>query len=217
MQNLDVAVITGGHSYDVPRFHKLFNSIEGINPFIQHMDDFASSAQDMRNSYDAVLFYVMFMDEPSDEGLPWYSGKPKTALKQLGDTAQGIVVLHHAILAYPQWPAWNDIVGISDRKFGYHLNQSVHVKIADSHHPITNGLSDWKMNDETYTMHDASDGSNILLTTRHPQSMNTIAWTRQYKNSRVFCFESGHDNEAWEVFNFKEMLRRGILWSAQKI
>ena len=33
---LKVAVVTGGHSYDVMNFHRLFASIEGIEPFVQH-------------------------------------------------------------------------------------------------------------------------------------------------------------------------------------
>ncbi len=51
-----------------------------------------------------VLFYTMFMDEPTDEGLPWHAGKPLDRLQGLGATSQGIVLLHHAILAYPRWP-----------------------------------------------------------------------------------------------------------------
>ncbi len=80
-----VAVITGGHSYDVPNFHLLFRALPGIDAYIQHMNDFASSPQDVRNGYDVVLFYTMFMDEPTDEGLPWHAGKPLTALQGLRD------------------------------------------------------------------------------------------------------------------------------------
>ena len=40
------------------------------------------------------------------EGQPWWAGKPKAALERIGQTEQGIVVLHHAILAYPEWPLW---------------------------------------------------------------------------------------------------------------
>jgi len=44
--------------------------------------------------------------------------------------------------------------------------------------------SPWEMIDETYTMADAGEGSEILLTTDHAKSMKTLGWMRQYKNAR---------------------------------
>ena len=73
------------------------------------------------------------------------------------------------------------------------------------------------MVDETYTMADAGPGSEILLTIDHPKSMKTIAWTRQFKRSRVFCFQSGHDDRTWANASFREVLRRGIHWCAARI
>ncbi|MGD0094444.1 MAG: ThuA domain-containing protein [Planctomycetota bacterium] len=212
-----VAVVTGGHSYDVPNFHKLFRAIPGVDCYIQHIDDFASSPRQVREKYDVVLFYIMLMDGPKDEGQPWYAGKPKTALEELGATEQGIFVLHHAILAYPQWPVWSELVGIADRKFGYHDGQALHVGVANQTHPITQGLRAWDMTDETYTMSDAGAGSEILLAVEHPKSMKTVGWTRQYRKSRVFNFQLGHDNAAWSDPNFREVVRRGILWCAGRL
>ena len=73
------------------------------------------------------------------------------------------------------------------------------------------------MVDETYLMNDATEGSQILLTTDHPKSMRTIAWTRQFKNARVYCLESGHDRETYVDPNYRAVLSRGILWSAGRI
>lgn len=209
-----VAVVTGGHSYDVPNFHRLFRSLDGIDAYIQSIDDFASTPRPERQSYDAVLFYIMMLDGPADEGLPWYAGKPLTALSELGETAQGIVVLHHATLAYRQWPAWDDLVGVANRQFGYYHGETVTSHIEDAAHPITRGLTDWTMVDETYTMGDAGADSRVLVTYAHPRSMKTIAWTRRYRNANVFCYQAGHDNTTWVDPNFREVLRRGALWAA---
>jgi len=73
------------------------------------------------------------------------------------------------------------------------------------------------MIDETYAMADAGVGSEILLTTTHPKSMTTLAWTRTYKNARVFCLESGHDNETFVNPLFQTVLARGIRWTARKL
>jgi uncharacterized protein len=219
-QALKVAVVTGGHSYDVPNFHRLFRAIvSGLDVYVQNMDDFASSPVETRDAYDVVLFYIMLMDGPKDEGLGWYQGKPKSALEHLGETRQGIVVLHHALLAYPQWQPWSDIAGINERKFGYYMAQTVTTQIANAQHPITAGLGGWTMVDETYTMADTDPaaGNDILLTYDHPQSSRTIAWARAYRQSRVFCYQAGHDNVTWADMNFQQVLKRGILWAGRVI
>jgi len=214
--SIRLAVVTGGHSYDVVNFHKLFRALGDLDVYIQHMDDFASTSEEGRDAYDVVVFYIMLMDGPKDEGLPWYCGKPRTALEHLGATEQGILVLHHAILAYPQCGVWNDIVGINGRKFSFHIGQSIHVDVANTGHPITKDLQGWDMGDEIYTMNDASpaSGSEILLSVNHPKSMKHIAWTRQHGKSRVFNFQSGHDNTTWVDANFRQVLSRGIAWCA---
>ncbi len=213
---LKVAVVTGGHPYDVQDFHRLFRSLAGVDAFVQHMDDFATSSEGVRDGYDVVVLYIMLMEGPGDEKLPAYAGNRKAVLEHLGATNQGIVVLHHALLAYPKWPMWSELVGIANRKFWFYEGQHLDVKIANTEHPITRGLQPWEMTDETYTMANAGEGSDILLTVDHPKSMRTIGWARQFKQSHVFCLESGHDNQAWANANFREVLRRGILWCGRR-
>jgi type 1 glutamine amidotransferase len=211
------AVVTGGHSYDVINFRRLFHGLDGVDAHVQHMDDFATSSEEVRDSYDVVVFYHMLMEGPRNKGLPGYAGKPKAVLEHLGETEQGIFVLHHALLAYPRWREWDEIVGMDDRSFGAHAGKSLHVKIADATHPITSDLSDWDMIDETYTMAEPAADNNVLLTVKHPKSMEAIAWSRGYKSSRVFCFQSGHDNQTWAEAGFQEILHRGILWCGRRL
>lgn len=215
---LKLAVVTGGHSYDVPNFHRLFRAIgDGMDVYIQHMDDFAASPTEVRQSYDVVLFYIMLMHGPSDEGNAWYAGKSKTALEGLGNTAQGIVVLHHAILAYPEFDLWHQLTGITERSFGYYIGESVIAHIAEPDHPIVSGLRDWSMTDETYTMAEPDMKSRVILTYDHPKSMRAIAWTREYEKSRVFNYQAGHDNATWQDPNFRAVLQRGIVWAARTL
>lgn len=171
-EKTDLAVITGEKAYDVIGFHKLFGELSAINSYIQHIDDFASTPEKVRNRYDVVLFFFMMREGPTDDGLPGYSGKPKASIEHLGQTDQGIVVLHHALLAYPLWTLWNEIVGIDDRRLShYKHDEEVTINVVDHHHPITEGLSDWMMVDETYLMADAVGDNRIVLKTNHHQSM----------------------------------------------
>ena len=214
---IKTAVVTGGHTFDVIGFGDLFRDLPGVRAYIQHIDDFASATQDVRDSYDVVLLYIFMQDGPSDDDQPWWAGKPKTALEHLGESEQGLVIMHHALLAYRGWSLWNALVGVQDRGVGFYHGQQLSIHVDDSTHPITQGIEDWDMVDETYTMGDAGNDSHVLLTTIHPRSMRTRAWTRMYKNARVFCLESGHDNETFVVPNFKTVLARGIYWAAGRI
>ncbi len=217
MENkIKTAVLTGGHSYDVQNFHHLFRAFTSLDVYIQHMEDFCSSSREMRESYDAIVFYMMMMDGPVDEGLPWYMGKPRAALSQLGETPQGIVILHHSLLAYPDWESWGEMTGLANRDFAYYLDQQVPVRVQAVDHPITAGVSDFEIDDETYVTKEPDTDSTILLSTDHTRSSRAIGWTRNYKQSRIFCYQSGHDNQAWEHPSFMRILGQGITWATGK-
>lgn len=204
---ITVAVITGGHPYDLPNFHRLFRSFTSLDCYLQHIDDFAASPESVRDGYDVVVFYN-FNLAPEPEG------NEKAAIEHLGETRQGIVVLHHALWSYPKWPLWAALSGIVGGGLGYKIGETMHLEIANANHPVTAGLQSWDMIDETYKMANAAEGSEILVTTQHPDCMKTIAWTRQYKNSPVYCLQSGHDNLAWTHSSFRKILHQGITWSA---
>ena len=213
---IKTAVITGHHPFDVPAFHAAFRSMPEIDFYPQHMEEFAADEGKRRAEYDVLLFFNFHQTTPdSDQNSP--ERDTRAALEQLGESEQGIFVLHHGILAYPQWQLWSDLVGIQDRRFGWHMDHRTYIEIATLQHPVTQGLSDWDMLDETYTMEEPGEDSQILLTTDDPQSMKSIAWTRRYKQARVFCFQSGHDHHAYANPSFRLVISRGIQWAAGRI
>jgi len=211
---VQTAVVTGRHPFDVRGFHALFRSMGDIDYFPQHMEDFAADPR--RAEYDVVVFYHFHQETPREDA-PWYEAGIRPAMESLGETGQGILVLHHAILAFPDWDYWADLVGIRDRSFGYHIGETLTVDVAPIDHPITRGLSSWEMIDETYSMASAGPGSEALLTTEHERSMRALAWTRTHRNSRVFCLESGHDNDTFTNESFRTVLSRGIQWLAGRL
>ena len=214
---LRVAVVTGGHSFDVVAFRDLFQALPGIDPVIQHMDDWSCASPKARAAYDVVVSYSLLLEGPTDEGLPWYQGQPLTALGELLRSGQGIVLLHHAILAYPTWKPYSDLVGIPDRRFGYHFTGPVTIDVADATHPITRDLpGSWTLDDETYTMAEpAGEHVHVLLTTKHQPSMRTIAWTNRVGRTPVFCYQSGHGPATYRDANFRAVLTRGIVAVAE--
>jgi len=208
-----LAVITGGHDYDVPNFQHLFSNLEGVATVIQPLDEFAAAPQPTRDAYAAVLFYCMPTPKPDAESQRWYTGAVRAALEHLRETGQGLVVLHHAILAYPDWSFWRELSGIDPTLASYHHDQTLRLQVAAPHHPITAGLENFEVVDETYRMGEPDPGSEVLLTTAHPLSLRSIAWARSFGRSRVFCLALGHDGVCWYSLAFEQVLTRGIRWT----
>ena len=213
---IKTAVITGHHPFDVPAFHAAFRSMPEIDFYPQHMEDFAADIGERRAEYDVLLFFNFHQETPGSSGCA-ADEATKAALETLGDSEQGIFILHHALLAYPDWPPWASLVGIQGPNWSVNMDINLHIQVADSRHPITQGLSDWTMLDETYVVGEPDSDSELLLFTDDPKSMRSIAWTRRYKKARVFCFQSGHDHNAYENPSFRRVLSRGIQWAARRL
>ena len=212
------AVITGYHGYDVVAFRELFQSMPGVDAYVQHLDNFLSSPERNRSAYDCLLFYFMPRDLVAEGGASKGMEYLATELERHAAAGKGIVVLHHAILAYPDWKLWTEITGLTDRaRFDYFDDQHVSYDLAEPDHSIVEGFGSWKMQDETYTLAEPDEDSIPIVTTRYRPSMHTIAWVRYFGESRVFCYESGHDAASWMNHNFRELLRRGILWTAREL
>jgi hypothetical protein len=213
---IKTAVITGMHPYDVPNFYGIFKAMPDVDFYPQNLWDFATCPPELRQWYDVVVFYNMHMETPNPEAGAW-DALVKTALDQIGESSQGVLLLHHSILAWPELELWNDLTGVQERGFGYHIGETVTYDIAAPEHPITKGLSSWTMMDETYTMIEPPASCQVLITTEHERSMKSIAWTNQYKQVKVFCYQSGHDNATYTDASFRTVLNRGIEWLAGRI
>ncbi len=214
MKPLKVAVIEGFHPFAVPQWHELFRALPGVDYYPQVIDNWALDWGKVRTAYDVLLFYNMNM---SLDSAP-FRDSLETAIAQLGETPQGIVMLHHALLAYPDNATWSDVVGIPTRTFKYFPEQEYTLQpVANAASPITAGLQPAIFKDETYTMAEPDATSQVLFTAEHPKSMHAMAWTRTFKQARVFCFQPGHDQLAWANLVFREILQRGIHWSAKQL
>lgn len=210
-EKIKIAVITEGHPIDVIRFYDFFNSFDEFDVYIQALETIASDDENM-DRYDSLVFYNLSLEKP-DEG----TRIRQFSEKHLGSTKQGVFLLHHGMLSYADWPLWNAITGLQSRQFKYTWNQTMAYDIVDPNHPITKGMRPWSMMDEAYLMDEPDRSCQVLLATEHPLSLKSIAWVHQYGKSRVFCYASGHDDSAYRNGSFKEIVRRGVLWTACKL
>ncbi|MCG9129355.1 ThuA domain-containing protein [Candidatus Poribacteria bacterium] len=203
---MKIAVVTGEHGFREKDFDAVFRSMEDIEFIREDLDIFVDDPN--QKEYETVVFYNFHRPYPTDQ--------QAKAILDLTERGQGMVILHHAILAFPNWESYSEMCGIHDREFDYSPKQTLQVQVTDPNHPITKGLTNWEMGDETYLMKSADEESTILLTVDHPNSMDVIGWAREYRNSRIFCLQSGHDNVTYSDPNFRIVLHQGIKWCAKK-
>lgn len=212
MEPIKLAVVLENHPVDIIAFTELFRGLGDLDVYVQSLEMLVKDEEHW-DDYDVVLYYNLTIPLPEKDSLlqRYYD-------EHVGTTDQGIVLLHHGICCHRGDKLWKALSGIEDRRFQYHWDQTVRYDIADASHPITQGMKPFAMIDETYTMEEpAAEGTQVLITCDHPNSMRAIAWTRQYQNNRVFCYESGHDGFAYGNADFRQVLKRGILWCARRL
>ncbi len=213
-----VLVVTGGHDFEREPFFKLFKDNPDITfQAVEHPNAHALLKADAAKSWDVMVLYDMHQD---------ITDQAKADFLATLKDRKGLVVLHHAIASYQQWPEYQKIIGahyylektvvngVEKARSAYQHDVDFKIKVADTTHPITAGVKDFMIHDETYKLFDVFDDVHPLLTTDEPLSNHVIAWSKTYEGARVVYMQSGHDHQAYENPNFQRLLRQAIRWTA---
>ena len=212
-----VLLVTGGHSFDREEFDNLMNLLSGVSVTeVKHPEALAMFRPENRTSFDVALFY----DMPNV-----ISEQEKSDFIDMLNEGKGIVVLHHAFCSYQNWAEyqniiggryhqqpWTDSDGVQRPASSYKYNVRMRVRVADRRHPVTRGIRDFDITDETYANGSVNPDVHVLLTTDEPSSTPSVAWAHKYGNSRVVTILLGHDNVSWTNPNFVKLLSQGLLW-----
>lgn len=207
-------VITGGHEHETS-FYALFDGYKDLAGM-----PVATSAtafkKDLRGKYDVVIMYDFSRD--LDE-----TGKKN--LREFVESGKGVVVLHHALLNYQEWPWWyKEVVGGS-----YRLKTEGNVlssTVKDNQqffvtprrdHPITAGVDPFHIVDEAYKRMWFSAGVRPLLVTDNSSSDRLVAWIGPGAGFRVVAIQLGHGPSAFSHPSYRALVHNAILWSAARI
>ena len=214
MGKIQVAVIVEDHPYDVISFQKMLDSFTDCDCYVQPYDLFVRDEDGNNEKYDTVLYYNMMWNSPPED-----SAVTKYMKEELGRTKQGIILLHHALISFQGCELFTEVCGLRNRggdgSFKYTQNQHAKQIVSDVAHPITAGVSSFTLVDETYILGEPEEpGNTVLITTDNETSIKNLAWVREYKNSKVFCYAAGHDNNAYGDSNFRKVLHNAIHYTA---
>jgi uncharacterized protein len=215
-----VLVVTGGHDFEQEPFFKLFKDNPDISyRAVEHPHAQALLKAEAAKDYDVLVLYDMHQ-EITDEAKADFIARLKEG--------KGLVVLHHAIADYQLWPEYAKIIGaryylektkvngVEKPRSAYKHGMHFTIHVADPKHPVTRGVNDFPIVDETYNLFDVAKGCHVLLTTDEPESNQVIGWTKTYGQARIVYLQSGHDHFAYENSNYQQILRQAIRWTARR-
>jgi len=216
---LKVAILVGGHGYDKANFSKAWGGHEDIQCEVWKGKPYSVFDDLDKFKYDVVLMFNL------SSGI---TDKQKANFLTLLKKGLGVVVWHHALANCQDWPEFEKIAGCKFwmkagmrdgkkiPKSGWtHDDYTMHIE--DASHPITKGLKDFKIHDESYYRQTWIKDIHVLVSTEHPKSDKPIAWTVNYKGARVFAYQGGHDAKAWTNPGHRQLLGNGIRWVAGRL
>jgi type 1 glutamine amidotransferase len=222
---IKVLVVTGGHGFKAEPFFQMFEDNPDIT-YATAAQDKAAEAYDRDDllSYDVVVLY----DSPST-----ITDAQKARFLSLFDKGVGVIVLHHALLSYQEWPEYERIAGgkyvldpakESDPtvrgsncwndpgKTGCKPDVTIPVKIVARDHPVTAGLRDFTLTDELYLdVHMRPDVVTLAAT-----GDEVLVWAREQGQSRVVGTMLGHGPPAYADPSFRKLLAQSIRWVARR-
>jgi len=89
------------------------------------------------------------------------------------------------------------------------------VHIVDPEHPLTRGIKDFTVTSEQYYMH-VDPANFVLTTTNFGDVVMPVSWIKMWGKGRVFYSSLGHDAEGVRQVEVQELMKRGMLWAAEK-
>ncbi len=162
-------IITGGHGFSEKPFFEMFDSFENFSyDAVAFPEAFEKLNPQGVEPYDALVFYDMWQEIDTEQ---------QSNFTEILKQGKGIVSLHHTILSYQNWEEYPNIIGgryytkpythagveFPSGTFQHGVRLSVHI--IDPTHPVTQGIQDFEIEDETYNHFWVSKDVYTLLTT----------------------------------------------------
>jgi len=208
---LRVRLVTGGHGHD-PEFYTAFS---GDPRFRVTVEPHPRAYQGNPARLDVLVLYDM---------MPVSDPKSREWLRAWVEAGKGLVVLHHAICSFEDWEWWGDEVvgarymnkpsrGMSPSTYFHDLDLPM---IVAKKHPVTAGIDNFRIFDETYKGMWYAPNLEVLVKTNHEKGDGPVVWIGPSKTARVAVLQGGHDKHAHQNANWQKLVRNAIVWAGTK-
>ncbi len=212
-----VLVITGddyaGHLWreTAPVLAKALRADKRLDVTIAELPGVVASP--LLDHYDAVV--VHFKNYAERTPLDASAGENLQRYVALG---KGLVLTHFACGAFQEWDGFEHLVGrVWDPKLrGHDPHGEFAVRVTDTAHPVTQGLSDFTTVDELYTCLAGAPAIEVLCeaTSKVDQKVYPIAFVVPHPKGRVFQCLLGHDTQAYASEDACALYRNATAWAA---
>jgi len=217
-EKIKAVVVTGGHAFEHKPFISLFEGYDDIEYVEVQLKDHSEIFEDISGwDYNVIVFFNMTQK---------ISPKRQENFTKLVKNGTGVVALHHSMGSFQEWPEYIKIIGgrynlkasevggVKREASTYKHDADFTVHIEDTKHPITRGLTDFEVHDETYKKCSFEKDNHLLLTTNHPDSDTEIGWVRSYGRGKVCFIMVGHGPSVYANPTYRQLVARSIRWSA---
>lgn len=216
-KNVKILILTGGHGFDEADFYKMFDEMPNLTydkaTLPKDMDKLAPG---LEKQYDVLVAYDMNQFPISDA--------QRENFAKLIASGMPLFVFHHSLGGYQNWDFYPKMIGgqylerakridgVDYPASSYKHDESVRVFVADTQHPITKGIKEFTIIDETYKDMYIHKDVHVLLTTDNPTATKQLAWTYRYEKTPIFVLALGHDKKSYENESFRKIVFQGICW-----
>ena len=192
-----------------------------IYEFLSQQVDLSVTLTDDRNAlmdlanYNACVFGIGFTRRAQQEDgkmawLPNLTTEQENALFQFVEQGKGLIGIHGT--------AWW-IGGKAADLIGGHANwhppgSTFTVNVIDQDHQITQGVSDFEVDDEIY-MSAYDPKIQILATAEWSNKQHPLAWTKTYGNGRVFYTALGHGPSTFQNETMQQLMINAVRWAGK--
>jgi len=207
------------------RSHNAEEAFSGVGPILEAAGleaelttDFASIDADKLAGKKLLVFHRDGMEWPNGHDEPskrWMKPHQEEAIESFVQGGGSFLVLHNSAWGYPHEDGYRRTVG------GYYMfhppYQEFDVRIVDPNHPITQGVTDYTIEDEQHFLWFDYDRVHVLSTSIARDGRESVAgFCHEYGDGRVAYLGHGHRLSTLQHPMARKLMTNAINWLLRK-
>lgn len=209
---------------DIAPWHSWKKNSSALCSILENDDEFDLRVSEDHNIFEsksALKAYHLIIFNLYNHSICTLSDLGKRNLSEYISSGGGFVVSHLGSASYSEWEEFGRICG---RKWVYgksgHVDREIFEVTLNSDHEISEGLSDFEIEDELYSQLVPTDTTCSVVAEAYSSwsgQVETIVFTHKYGKGRVFHNTLGHDAKAILDVNFKRLFLNGCRWAKGEV
>ena len=203
-KKIKVMFLRGGGIHDWRNCTPILASVlEKTNDFEVTFTENLDDLKERIKQFDIIIQYTTGMQLTKEQ---------EKGLCDFIQNGGGYVGIHSASDSFKKADRYWEMLG---GRFAGHGGGKFTVYIYDRDHPITKGMRDFEIQDETYS-HNYHRNAQMRSLTRmnRGKERQSMSWVSSYAKGRVFYTGNGHGREAWTNPHFQRLVVRAAYWAA---